>query len=50
MFVAQRRAIEIASRNNGSVTVLKGIKPGERVATAGVSQLTEGRKVRLLAE
>ena len=50
VFVAQRRTIEVASRNNGSVTVLKGIKPGERVATAGVSQLTEGRKVRLLAE
>ena len=50
VFVAQRRTIEIASRNNGSVTVLKGIKPGERIATAGVSQLTEGRKVRLLAE
>ena len=50
VFVAKRRTIEIAGRNNGSVTVLKGIEPGERVATAGVSQLTEDRKVRLLAK
>lgn len=50
VFAAHHRTVELASRNNGSVTVLKGVKPGERVATAGVSQLTEGRKVRLLAE
>ena len=50
VFVAQRRTVELASRNNGFVTVLKGVKPGERIATAGVSQLTEGRKVRLIAE
>ena len=50
VFTARHRTVEPASRNNGSVTVLKGVKPGERIATAGVSQLTEGRKVRLLAE
>ena len=50
VFAARYRTVEIASRNNGTVTVLKGVEPGERVATAGVSQLTEGRKVRLLAE
>ena len=50
VFTAHRRTVEVASRNNGSVTVLKGVKPGERIATAGVFQLTEGRKVRLLAE
>ena len=50
VFVAKRRAVEVASRNNGVVTVLKGVAPGERIATAGVSQLTEGRRVRLLAE
>ena len=50
VFVARRRAVEVASRNNGSVAVLKGVAPGERIATAGVSQLTEGRRVRLLAE
>ena len=50
VFVAKRRTIEIAGRNNGSVTVLKGVEPGERMATAGVSQLTEDRKVRLLAK
>lgn len=50
VFVAHRRAVELTSRNSGFVTVLKGVRPGERIATAGVSQLTEGRKVRLLAE
>lgn len=50
VFAARHRTVELASRNNGTVTVLKGVKPGERIATAGVSQLTEGRKVRLLAE
>ena len=50
VFAARRRAVELASRTGGSVVVLKGVTPGERVATAGVSQLTEGRKVRLIAE
>ena len=50
VFAARRRTVELASRNNGTVTVLKGVGDGERIATAGVSQLTEGRRVRLLAE
>ncbi len=50
VFTARHRTVELASRNNGTVTVLKGVTPGERVATAGVSQLTEGRRVRLIAE
>ena len=50
VFAARRRTVELSNRNNGTVVVLKGVAPGERVATAGVSQLTEGRKVRLLAE
>ena len=50
VFAARRRTVELASRNNGFVTVLKGVTPGERIATAGVSQLTEGRRVRLIAE
>ena len=50
VFAARRRTVELSNRNNGTVVVLKGVEPGERVATAGVSQLTEGRKVRLLAE
>ena len=50
IFVAHRRSVELASRNGGAVTVMKGVNPGERIATAGCSQLTEGRKVRLIAE
>ena len=50
VFTAHRRTVELAGRNNGRITVLKGVAPGERIATAGVSRLTEGRKVRLIAE
>ena len=50
VYVAKRRAITVADRNHGRVVVSKGLAGGERVATAGVAVLTEGRKVRLLAE
>ena len=50
VYVAKRRAIAVADRNHGRVVVSKGLAGGERVATAGVAVLTEGRKVRLLAE
>ena len=50
IYVAKRRAITVSCRQNGTVTVSAGVKPGERVATAGVSVLTEDRKVRLIGE
>lgn len=50
VFVARRRTLSLARRQDFGVTVADGVKPGERVATAGVMELTEGRKVRLLAE
>lgn len=50
VYVARRRALTIYSRQNGRTIVSSGIKAGERVATAGVMVLNEGRKVRLLAE
>ena len=48
VFEAKRRKIEVCCRQGGLLTVTGGLKPGERVATAGVSMLTEGRRVRLL--
>ena len=50
VFVVRHRTVELGVRSGGIVTVLNGVKPGERIATAGVSHLTEGRKVRLLAK
>lgn len=47
---AKRRPVTISHRHGGVVAVEKGLSSGERVATAGVSVLTEGRKVRLIAE
>lgn len=41
------RRIEVSDRANGRVSVKGGLSVGERIATAGVSVLTEGRKVRL---
>ena len=48
VYAATRRVLGVGCRESGLVTVTSGLKPGERVATAGVSMLTEGRKVRLL--
>ena len=50
VFAARRRSVRLVQRQDGAVTVTQGLAAGERVATAGVSVLTEGRKVRLLAE
>ena len=32
------------------MTVMSGVKPGDRLATAGIAILTEGRKVTLLKD
>ena len=50
VFTAHRRTVSLDSRQKGDVTVTGGLKAGERVATAGVSVLDEGRRVRLLAK
>jgi len=50
VFVAARRAVEMRKAGNGLVYVQKGLAGGERIATAGVTVLTEGRKVSLLKE
>lgn len=48
VFTTRRRAVEAGSRQAASVQILAGLTPGERIATAGISLLVEGRKVTLL--
>lgn len=47
VFETRRTPIEVGSNDRDRVYVNKGLSVGERIATAGVSVLTEGRKVRL---
>jgi multidrug efflux system membrane fusion protein len=44
----ERRAVEVASVQDGIAVVTKGLKPGERVVVDGQFRLTEGAHVRLL--
>lgn len=47
VFEARRTTIEVGVNERDRVYVLKGLNVGERIATAGVTVLTEGRKVSL---
>ena len=49
-WTVHKAPIKIAARVGEEVTVSEGVKPGERIATAGVSLLGEGREVTLLKE
>jgi multidrug efflux pump subunit AcrA (membrane-fusion protein) len=42
-----RRIVEIGGMTLRGVGIRKGLKPGERIVTAGVSYLEEGQKVRI---
>ena len=48
VFVARKVALGNCLIKGGMVTVETGVKPGDRLATAGIAILTEGRKVTLL--
>jgi len=48
VFTAQRRTVKAGDRQGVTLQVLDGLKPGERIATAGITLLTEGRRVTLL--
>lgn len=50
VYTVASRTVKIGYRTAGRVMIEDGLKSGERVATAGVAVLTEGRKVRLLGE
>ena len=45
--VAKRRDIVAGPRTGDRISVASGLKPGERVATAGVTALEDGMKVRI---
>lgn len=47
--VVRSRPIEVAGAQGNDVVVKAGLKPGDRVVTAGVHVLTEGQSVRLQA-
>ena len=43
-----RRAVEVGELTARGVEILSGVEPGEKVVTAGVSQVRDGQKVRVL--
>ncbi|HKS12872.1 MAG TPA: efflux RND transporter periplasmic adaptor subunit [Pseudomonas sp.] len=45
--VADRRTVETGERRDGLVVILKGLKPGEQVVTAGQLKLTQGAAIRI---
>lgn len=46
---AHRREVEIGSRMDGVIEIVKGIRPGEAVITAGQHQVQDGGLVRIAA-
>lgn len=48
-FKAAKRAVKVGDRQGVAIQILEGLKSGERIATAGISLLVEGRTVTLLA-
>lgn len=50
VYVVHKVSVSVSSRVGTDVVVSAGVKPGDRIATAGVSVLNEGRRVTLLKE
>ena len=48
--MVSRREVKVAKLTTHGVRLKEGVKPGEWIATAGVHSLSEGLKVRILAE
>jgi membrane fusion protein (multidrug efflux system) len=46
--VVERRFVETGERRDGVVLILKGLKPGERVVTAGQLKLDNGAHVAIV--
>jgi RND family efflux transporter MFP subunit len=42
---AQERAVSLGARKDGFIEVVKGVEPGEQVATSGLAQLHDGAAV-----
>jgi len=45
-----KRAVEIGDMTGASIRILKGVKAGEMIVTAGVNHLQEGMKIRLIKD
>lgn len=50
VYRAGRRIVELGSRRGEWIEIAKGLEPGARIATAGITVLTEGRLVRPFEE
>lgn len=50
VFVARKVMLGNCHLKGDKMTVMSGVKPGDRLATAGIAILTEGRKVTLLKD
>lgn len=48
IYCARKRSLGGCAPEGGMMSVGEGLKPGDRIATAGIAVLTEGRKVRSL--
>ncbi len=48
IYTAQRRAVTLGRPTSAGVVIEQGLRPGEKVATAGVRRLVDGQQVRLL--
>lgn len=48
--VVERRPVQLGGAIGGEVLITNGLQPGERIAIAGVSQLSDGRQVRDLGD
>lgn len=48
--VVERRPVQLGGAIGGEVLITEGLQPGERIAIAGVSQLSEGMHVRDLGD
>ncbi len=46
----ERRPVKTGSVTGGSIVILEGLQPGDRIAVAGVALLREGMKVRDLGD
>lgn len=47
--VARRRAVEVGDLTEEGLEIMEGLSDGEIVVTAGISRITDGQPVRLLA-
>jgi multidrug efflux pump subunit AcrA (membrane-fusion protein) len=48
--IARRTPVKVGAVSAGSIEILEGLKAGDRIATAGVSLLRDGLKVRDLGD